>query len=307
MKQMLQNLLIQGKTKQVIAELIQLISDDTDLKTEIVQLSARYAEYERKKRMDLEDPSVLGIELSKINNALLSVIGQFEKDNTPNAKVVANNPNSHSPKQDFSWTKWTGLNDLKSWIAIFAGIAGILTFYFKLCPTEIDGKTTNVSVFVKDKKNESVLRQQGKIEMEVQGGEKKSEDIDSKGTASFKNVKIGDKVSLNVNFSEPYRPLNPDSLYTIPSDGRITLTVGLQNLGRIFGTVKYGDKFMEGVLVDIEGLRDTTDMAGSFEIIIPENKQRKDPKVKFLKKGFKDMTKPAFPQTNEPMEVVLEK
>ena len=53
MKQVLQNLLAEDKTKQVIAQLIQLSTDDTDLKAEIVQLSARYAEYERQKRMDI--------------------------------------------------------------------------------------------------------------------------------------------------------------------------------------------------------------------------------------------------------------
>ena len=68
MKQTLQNLLAEGKTKQVIAELMQLHTDDTDLKAEIVQLSARYAEYDRQKRMSLEDPSVLSIELNKIRS-----------------------------------------------------------------------------------------------------------------------------------------------------------------------------------------------------------------------------------------------
>ena len=47
MKQTLQNLLAEGKTKHVIAELMQLHTDDTDLKAEIVQLAARYAEYDR--------------------------------------------------------------------------------------------------------------------------------------------------------------------------------------------------------------------------------------------------------------------
>ena len=44
MKQTLQNLLAEGKTKHVIAELMQLHTGDTDLKAEIGQLAARYAE-----------------------------------------------------------------------------------------------------------------------------------------------------------------------------------------------------------------------------------------------------------------------
>ena len=297
MKQTLQNLLAEGKTKQVIAEIMQLSTDDTDLKAEIVQLSARFSEYERKKRMDLEDPSVLGIELNKINSALLSVIGQLRNGNTPSVS-------SH-----FFTTKrlvWLG-GGVVALIGLLANMATVLE-YLGIQSKEA-GTLKNVSVSVENKEHDliPVLSKSAYIIMAVDGGDVKKELIDDKGKAAFQNVKVGDKVQLKVDFSEPYRPLKPDSLYTIPANGRITLTVGLQNLGRIFGTVKYGDKFMEGVLVDIEGLRDTTDLAGSFEIIIPENKQRKDPKVKFLKKGFKDMTKPAFPQNNEPLEVVLEK
>ena len=308
MKQTLQNLLAEGKTKQVIAELMQLSTDDTDLKAEIVQLSARYAEYERKKRMDLEDPLVLGIELNKINSALLSGIGQLEKDNTPNAKVVANNVNAHSPKQSFSWTKWTGLNDLKSWIAIFAGLAGILTFYFKIVKGDEKGKLINVTVQVEDKMKATTLRKQGYVTMLVKGGEPKKELIDDKDAASFKNVEVGDKVKLNVEFSEPYRPLKPDSLYTIPADGRITLAVGLQNLNRIFGTVLWRNEPLGNVLVVIGELRDTSDaVTGYYEIPIPEQAQRQKQEVKFLKTGYKMLIKNAFPQTNESLNVVMEK
>ena len=70
MKQALQNLLAENKTKQVIAQLIQLSTDDTDLKVEIVQLSARYAEYERQKRMDIEDPSVFFKKLLSISTTI---------------------------------------------------------------------------------------------------------------------------------------------------------------------------------------------------------------------------------------------
>ena len=234
MKQTLQNLLAEGKTKQVIAELMQVSTDDTDLKAEIVQLSARYAEYERQKRMDVQDPSVLGNELNKINSALLSVIGQLKEENTPNAKVVVNHPDTHPPKQGFSWTKWTGLNDVKSWIAVFAGLAGILTFYFNFCATKNqNGKLINLTVEVEDKMNSTILRKQAYVMMFVEGGDMKKEIIDDKDAASFKNVKIGDKVRLKLDFSEPYQPLK-DSLYTIPTDGRITLTVGLQNLNLVF-------------------------------------------------------------------------
>jgi hypothetical protein len=80
MKQTLRNLIAEGKTKQAIDQLRQLNLADTDLNAEVVQLSARFSHYERQQRMAVEDPSVLGIELRKINSALLSVIDRLAGD-----------------------------------------------------------------------------------------------------------------------------------------------------------------------------------------------------------------------------------
>ena len=227
--------------------------------------------------------------------------------------TVNESENIPTSKQDFSWTKWTGLNDVKSWVALFAGLAGIMGFYFNFCGQKISDKNklTNVSVVVEDQNHDLIPAfhkgEDAFVLMTVEGGDTKEEVIDYKGTASFKNVKVGDMVRLKVKFSEPYRPSHPDSVYTIPSDGRLTLTVALQNLGRVFGTVIYRNAPLEGVLVDAEGFRDTTDLTGRFDISIPENARRKEPEVKFLKKGFKMSFQKAHPQTDTPLNIVMEK
>jgi hypothetical protein len=74
MKQTLRNLIADGKTKQALDKLRALNIADTDLHAKVVQLSSRFSHYERQQRMGVEDPSVLGRELNKINNALLSDI-----------------------------------------------------------------------------------------------------------------------------------------------------------------------------------------------------------------------------------------
>lgn len=301
-KQSLKEALAKGKTKQVLAELYKITTGNTDLHSQVIQLSARFAEYEKKQLGNLEDSSILGIALAKINQTALAIIDDLDASDTAQDA-------SKTPTQlGFSWTKWTGLNDVKSWIAVTAGIVAILTFYFKYCEGEShEGQLKNVTVMVEDKNGEFVMRQQGKIIMMVEGGDVKQEDIDSKGAASFKNVKIGDKVRLKVDFSEPYRPLNPDSLYTIPEDGRINLSVGLQHLGKVFGRVLYRDKELPGVVVSVGSLRDTTDDLGRYEILIPETDQRQQQEVFFKANGLKSMTKNAFPQTNQPLNVVMEK
>lgn len=295
MKRPLREALAKGKTKQVITELLVLTIHYTDLHNQVIQLSTRFDEYEKQKLGKIETHSELGIELNKINNTALAIIDKLEEK-------------THlSVSKGFFTQKgmlWFG-GGLVALIAILANLATILDF-LGIKPKE-DGKFANVTVMVEDKSGEFVMRQQGKIVMMVEGGDVKQEDIDSKGAASFKNVKIGDKVSLKVDFSEPYHPLNPDSLYTIPEDGRILLRVGLQNLGKVFGRVMYLDKELAGVIVAIGRLSDTTDDLGRYEILIPETDQRQEQAVFFIANGFKSLTKKAFPQTNQSLDVVMEK
>jgi hypothetical protein len=289
----LRKTLTDGHTKRAISELLAQTKGHPDLHTQVIALSARYAHYERQKLGNLEDPAVLNIELNQINRAVLAVIGEWEK--------------SESTVAGFFTQKrllWLG-GSLVALLAILANLAEVLG-YLGFQPNA-DGKIANVTVMVEDKGGAFVMRQQGKIVMMVEGGDVKQEDIDSKGAASFKNVKVGDKVQLKVDFSEPYHPLVPDSLYTIPADGRIHLRVGLQNLGRVFGRVLYHDQEMPGVIVAVGDLRDTTDDLGRYEILIPETDQRQEQEVFFKAEGFKSMTKKAFPQTNQPLNVVMEK
>jgi Effector-associated domain 11 len=82
MKQSLQNLLAEGKTAQVIAQLRQSTSHDTDLHKEVLQISARFARNERERHAGTADNSELGIEQNKINAALLAAIDKLE-DNPP--------------------------------------------------------------------------------------------------------------------------------------------------------------------------------------------------------------------------------
>lgn len=298
MKPALRDNLSKGKTKEVIDELATLVASDVDLHNRVTQLSARFAQYERQKLGNLEDPSILGIELNRINEAVLAIITELEKT-SPITK----------PATSFR-TIWTGLNDVKSWIVVFAGLAGFLIIYLEYSGHKtIDGMLKNVTVNVRDKDGTLVesLLTQGYVIMTTSGGGAPKELIDDKGAASFKNIKVGDNVRLSIEFSEPYQPIYPDSVYTVPEDGRIHLTVALQHLGKVFGRVIYRDKELPGVIVAVGSLRDTTDDLGRYEIFIPENEQRPDQEVFFKKDGFKSMTKRAYPQTNQPLNVILER
>jgi Effector-associated domain 11 len=77
MQQTLRNLIAEGKTAKVLAELRRLTASDTDLNNEVNLMASRFSEYDRQKRLGLEDPSVLNIELNKINNTLLSIVDRL--------------------------------------------------------------------------------------------------------------------------------------------------------------------------------------------------------------------------------------
>ena len=83
MKQTLRDLIADGKTAKVIAELRRLTASDTDLNNEINLIANRFTTFERQQRLGLEDPSVLNIESNKINTALLDII-----DRLPNSDGV---------------------------------------------------------------------------------------------------------------------------------------------------------------------------------------------------------------------------
>lgn len=167
---------------------------------------------------------------------------------------------------------------------------------------------TSVTVFVhgKNGRQDMILRQQGFVLMDV-GNERKRASINENGQAFFQNLRIGDTVQLNVDFSEPYKATQPNKKYVIEDESSIYLETALQGLDKVFGTVLDGDDPLPGVLVSIGALRDTTDETGYYEIQIPENLQQKQQEVKFTKPGYKMTTKTAYPQTNAPLNIVLSK
>jgi Effector-associated domain 11 len=82
MKNTLRHLLADGKTKQAIEQALQLATGDKDWHNRILLISARFKAYEKQKLGGLEDASLLGIELNKINEALLAAMEELPEDAT---------------------------------------------------------------------------------------------------------------------------------------------------------------------------------------------------------------------------------
>ena len=167
----------------------------------------------------------------------------------------------------------------------------------------------SVTVFVHGSKGrqDMVLRQQGHVLMDLKGGERKTADINENGAAYFQNLHEGDSVRLEIDFSEPYKAIHADSVYVVTADSRIYLPVSLQGIDKIEGNVLFQDAPLPGVIVKTGSVTDTTDATGNFVLSVPEKEQKKEYKVWFIKDGFKAKSAPAFPQTGQALEVVMEK
>lgn len=82
MKRVLNDLLAQGKTAQVLAQLRSLSLSDSDLAGAIIQTSARFAEMERQQHAGTLAQDDLGVERNKINAAVLNLIENLPDDAT---------------------------------------------------------------------------------------------------------------------------------------------------------------------------------------------------------------------------------
>lgn len=197
--------------------------------------------------------------------------------------------------------------EINNFIKAGGALAAFVLVFLVNPPKEEEPITLTVFVVGKNGQSVQSLHQQGYILLDAEG-ERKRELINDKGQAHFKNLRPGNEIrNVQVEFSEPYLPVRPDSVYRLDTKGQIYLAVALQNLGRIYGTVLSGDEPLEGVLVTVNELSDTTDLTGSYSIDIPEGDQRSDPEVKFFKKGYKLLMKTARPQTGLPLNIVMEK
>ena len=262
-----------------LSQLQTLTASNEDLNRKVQELADHLSKYENEKksnRTELDE----NIGNNYINDALKEIISKLPDETTINKKV-----------------KWKIASVVIVCLLAIAFIIFLNTY----------NATTSVTVFVHGKagRQDMVLRQKGDIIMDV-SGERKHESIDENGKAVFQNVKVGERVSLDVDFSEPYHPVKRDSIYKIKKDDNIYLEVMLP-LDTVFGKVFYQDHALDSVIVSIGRLKDTTDMFGNYGIKIPETLQKQMQEVTFYKPGFKTLVQNVYPQTGESVKVIMEK
>ena len=118
MRERLEELLAQGKTKHVINKLLEYTksAENTDIYQEIIKISARFKEYEKQRMGNLTSNENLNISLNQIQDTLLNVIQKTFSD-TP--APIASISIDTKPKFDL----WKVLGSAAIIIGIIAGIA----------------------------------------------------------------------------------------------------------------------------------------------------------------------------------------
>jgi hypothetical protein len=135
--------------------------------------------------------------------------------------------------------------------------------------------------------------------------------INENGQATFSNLTVGDSIHLNINYSEPYKAIWPDSVYKINPNENIYLAAQLEGLNHVHGSVLYYGSFLPGVIVKLitknGNMLDTTNQTGDYHFSIPEKSQMKDYPIWFFKSGFVTKSYTAYPETGQELNIVMEK
>lgn len=202
-------------------------------------------------------------------------------------------------------------------IAVLAGVAEIsgcnLQSFFTGDDDEKNTKSFTVNVHGKKGKNDLILRRKGQVEISY-GTKKEVEDINDKGQAIFNEIPAwvfdqNSEILINVRNTEgePYQSTFPDSLYQPIEGEALFLEVELMGLDKVFGSVFSEGAPLEGVVVLINELKDTSDVYGNYKISIPAKEHRQMQEVKFFKPGYQVELKNAYPQTQSPLNVIMTK
>lgn len=318
LKQEIKNLLAQNKTKEAINKLLKFTKSQS-IHNEVIQQSAKFKQYESTKRLGTESVADLNIALSRIHNALLSIVDQLPTLELQSNKVH-NESNTNSQSEDMekpisSSTKiWKYITAAAVIIGIFGSLAEILNFIDIFPNKEPQSSTNTVTVLVhgKEGKDDKVLPNRGIVYL-IYGNAKIPEQINNEGEATFKQIPetfFANDASVEISFEdpegEPWKVAYRDSSYQLEKEKSIYLQVNLQGMEEIKGIVKDFEtgEFLEGVVVRVFGKETHTDKYGQFILEIPEKERKQFITIRASKEGYENWELSNIPTTTDQETII---
>jgi len=309
-KKKIQNLIAEARTEEALVQLRSFNYSDRDLRNQINLLSARFTKNKKQRLLGITDDRELNVELNKINAALLEVVEGLE--NATETWRSGNTPQTPT-NPGFSWTKWTGLNDVKSWIALLAGLAAILTFYFKYCghlPEGGNRKPFSVVVYTHGNggKQDILQLKDTKLVADFHGRRDVAK-VGENGQNTFNEVPAlfhNKKIGIGIQGNEGYVLKYPDSTYLLNEEPIYLAVQSSCRFCLIEGFVQSQNKFIPNLIVSTGTFSDTTDSKGYFKINIPPHKEADDYPITISRNGI--IVKRIFitPDPKQPAEILLD-
>ena len=193
-------------------------------------------------------------------------------------------------------------------VAVIVVIAAIVVWTF-LFPDPINppndhannppAKTVTVLAHGERGKDDLVLPNRGIVKL-IFGDAIIPEQINNEGEATFKQIPEeffhednGVEILFQDPEGEPYRVLNPDSLYHLTPGKYVALTVKLYGLERIYGVVRdslTGDA-IEGAVIRVQGVEAKSNKYGEYSLDLPKEKQSEFQTIRVYKEGYKTFEK----------------
>lgn len=232
-KTQLRKLLSQNKIRVALEHLSKIQTPNRGLEDIIIMMMGQLSHLEEEYHKGVLDSENYRIGINRIRESIISIIEDLDEFPEEEPWKLTENQKKAA--------KGLGTVGVIALLANLSQIAGCNIKDMLGCNRLIPSSSVTVFVHGKKGKLDLILRQKGYVLLDVPNEDRKKELIDDKGAATFKNVKIGDKVMMNVDLEEPYRAVKSDSVYTIPATGSLYLEVALQNQEKIYGQVTYNN------------------------------------------------------------------
>lgn len=283
-KTKLKELLASGNTFETIQQLLE-VTNNTSLFNEVIQQSAKFEYYQRTDRLGTHSTEQSNIILSRVNESLLQIIDKLPNDLPASKKSIIELPETIIKSKNKTYLQ-LGLVSLIG-LVIFIGI-----------------KSTNsamqLTVYVHgvEGKQDYVLENEGELIVDIRN-DRRAAIIGENGRTNFGEIPKyfkGTKVPILVK-AKGFLPVFPDSLYKLDGTPIYFALKKDQTYRTIKGIVKNEDGTfpLEGVEIEVEGIKEITDTSGSFVITVPEKSLRDEYQVTASKKGFRSITLTYYP------------
>lgn len=299
MKNELQHLIAQGKTEQALDQLISLSEQAgyEDVREEALLQSARYQKYVKGKRQGTSNSEEQQTSISRINEAVLHLIGQLPDDLNP--KIDSSIPRSSSEQISKPWWQWVVGGGVI--IGILGGIAEFSGYNLQsIFGSEVTAPLQlTVYVHGPDGPQDIIIEKEGKLIADF-GNRRDTRQIGEDGRTNFGEIGrrfLGKAIGLFIE-AEGYEVSYPDSVYIYQGEPIYLAVKRDSQLGIVQGKVRSrdGESFLSNVLIEVAGMTTSTDSLGNFYLGLPEEQWRNEYHIYARKNGYQLKEEKYYPK-----------